>query len=335
MEETIDFSGASLDDFKFGESVAQDPAPAAETAPEDNTQSGTETAQVAETTPERVQEPVQETVQEPAQPEPAREYQFKDDFIKGVVEFYEKTGDLTAYLQAKTVDFNQMSDEEVMRRNLREQYSDLSDKAFDRLYKQEVTDKFKLDTDEWGEEDSELGRELLRVQASKLRSQYLDWQKNFSAPEPKVDQEQLQAQEETQRMLQQFEEQVRNNELTKSILEGNKLTIKTAEGEFNYELQNASSLLDMTIDNDKFFSQFATDNGQLDYARWYKTAAYSQNPEMFEKSLINYGKTLGRSEVTKEIKNPSTAPVGDVPTESSGDFTTGLLQAFLNRGISQ
>jgi len=56
---------------------------------------------------------------------------------------------------------------------------------------------------------------------------------------------------------------------------------------------------------------------------------------LFEKSLINYGKTLGRNEVTKEIKNPSNASVGDVPTESSGDFTSGLLQAFLNRGISK
>jgi hypothetical protein len=330
MEETIDFSGANLDDFKFGETQQQEPTSAPETTPE--VSATTETPTQVE--PEQVQTP--EPSPEPVADKPAETaYDFKDDFIKGVVEFYEKTGDLTAYLQAKTVDFNQMSDEEVMRRNLREQYSDLSDKAFDRLFKQEVTDKFKLDADEWGEEDSELGRELLKVQASKLRGQYLDWQKNFSAPEPKVDEEQLRIQEETQRTLQQFEEQVRNNELTKNILEGNKLTIKTAEGEFNYELQNASSLLDMTIDNDKFFSQFASDNGQLDYAKWYKTAAYSQNPEMFEKSLINYGKTLGRSEVTKEIKNPSTAPVGDVPTESSGDFTSGLLQAFLNRGISK
>jgi hypothetical protein len=328
MEETINFSGASLDDFKFGTETT--PEPVAEPVHEPASEQVAEP--VAEPTPEPVAEPVKT---EPVAEEPAREYQFKDDFIKGVVEFYEKTGDLTAYLQAKTVDFAKMTDEEVMRRNLREQYSDLSDKAFDRLYKQEVVDKFKLDTEEWGEEDSELGRELLRVQAAKLRDQYQEWQKNFTAPEPKVNEEEQSAAEEAQKVLQQFEAQVRNHELTKSLLDGNKLTIKTADGEFNYELQNAESLLDMTIDNDKFFSQFASDGGQLDYAKWYKTAAYSQNPELFEKSLINYGKTLGRNEVTKEIKNPSNASVGDVPTESSGDFTSGLLQAFLNRGISK
>lgn len=327
--ENLDLTGAKPEDFKvLGE----------------DTQSS-----VAEVPVENTPEPAQETVAPVAEPvvepkveaavekesEPAREYQFKDDFIKQVVEFYEKTGDLTPYLQAKTVDFTKMSDEEIMRRNLREQYSDLSDKAFDRLYKQQVVDKFKLDTDEWGEEDSELGRELLKVEASKLRNQYLDWQKNFSAPEPEVSLEQAQAQAQAQELLAKFEQEVRSNELTKSLLEGKKLTIKTADGEFNYEIPEADSLLDMTIDNDRFFGQFANEQGQLDYARWYKTAAYSQNPELFEKALINYGKTLGRSEITKEIKNPSTAPVGDVPTEASGDFTTGLLQAFASRGIQK
>jgi hypothetical protein len=113
------------------------------------------------------------------------------------------------------------------------------------------------------------------------------------------------------------------------------LTIKTSDGEFKYEVPQADSVIDMTIDNDRFFSQFAGDQGQLDYAKWYKTVAYSQNPELFERSLINYGKTLGRSEVTREIKNPITSPVGDVPTEGNGDFKTGLLQAFATRGITK
>lgn len=321
---SIDFTNVSLDDFKVGEQ-AQEVAPEVtqEVAPE-ITQEPTQ-----EVAPEQVQ---QEVAQEPdVKSEPAREYNFKDDFIKKVVEFYEKTGDLTPYLQAKTVNFEQMSDEEILRRNLREEYADLSDKAFDRLYKQQVVDKFKLDADEWGEEDSELGRELLKSEATKLRERYLQWQRDFSAPEPEVSDEYAQ----TAEMLQRFEQDVRSSDFTKSFLEGKKLTIKTTDGEFNYEVPQADAVIDMTIDNDKFFSQFAGDQGNLDYAKWYKTVAYSQNPDLFEKALINYGKTLGRSEVTKEIKNPSTSPVGDVPTEGTGDFKSGLLQAFAMRGISK
>ena len=91
----------------------------------------------------------------------------------------------------------------------------------------------------------------------------------------------------------------------------------------------------MTIDNTKFFGQFADSEGQIDYNKWYLTSAFAQNPEGFIKSIGNYFKGLGREEITKEIKNPSTSTVGDVPTEGSGDFTTGLLQAFANRGVSK
>lgn len=325
---SIDFTNVSPDDFRVGEQEQ-------EVAPEVTQEVAPEVS--SEPTQEVAQEPVQQEVAQEVKPEvkpeaePAREYNFKDDFIKKVVEFYEKTGDLTPYLQAKTVNFEQMSDEEILRRNLREEYADLSDKAFERLYKQEVVDKYKLDADEWGDDDSELGRELLKSEAAKLREKYLQWQRDFSAPEPEVSDEYAQ----TAEMLQRFEQEVRSSDFTKGFLEGKKLTIKTTDGEFNYEVPQADAVIDMTIDNDKFFSQFAGENGNLDYAKWYKTVAYSQNPDLFEKALINYGKTLGRSEVTKEIKNPSTAPVGDVPTEGSGDFRTGLLQAFAMRGISK
>jgi hypothetical protein len=325
MEETLDFSTAKLDDFKFsGETKS---TLSSEVENNSTVQQENVNSTVQDVAQEERQSEVVTNVKEDNQPS----YQFKDDFIKNVVEFYEKTGDLTPYLQAKLVDFNGMSDEEILRRNLREQYADLSDKAFDRLYKQQVNDKYKLDVDEYGEDDSELGRELLKAEASRIRSQYLEWQNGFKAPEPKISNEQNDAIE----MIKRFEQEVVSNEFTKGLLENKKISIKTSDGEFNYEIPEANSLLEMTIDNDRFFSQFANQNGQLDYAKWYKTAAYSQNPELFEKSLINYGKTLGRSEVTKEIKNPSTAPVGDTPTEGAVDFTTGLLQAFANRGISK
>jgi hypothetical protein len=324
MSENLDFSGAKPEDFKLVGSEE----PAAEPVQQENVEPAQEVAPVESAEP--VQETtVQQTVEPEVKQEAAPDYQFKDDFIKGLVEYYEKTGDVTPYLQAKTVDFQKLSDEEIMRRNLREQYPDISDKAFDRLYKTQVVDKYKIDADEWGEEDSELGRELLKAEASKLRNSYAEWQKNFTAPEPVASNDE----QESIELLQKFEQEVKSHQATKSLLDGKKITIKTQDGEFNYELPEANRVLDMTINNDLFFTQFANDNGQLDYDRWYKTAAYSQNPELFERALINFGKTLGRTEVTKEIKNPQITPANDVPTDSSGDFTSGLLQAFANRGI--
>jgi hypothetical protein len=336
MENELDFSSLSLQDVSVNGQTLAEPA-AAESAPANNT--------VTETTTPVESSPVESTQAREDQSQAEIDWSkakinfntpgLKDDFIKGVVEYYEKTGDLAPYLQAKLVDFNGMSDEEVMRRSLREQYSDVSDKAFDRLFKQQIVDKFKLDADEWGEEDSELGRELLKVEATKARQKYVEWQQGFKAPEPVQSQEAEQENLQMQEALRQFENSVKSSQLTNQILSDKRIAIKVGDSEFNYELPDAASMVDMTLDNDKFFQQFAAGEGQVDYSKWYKTVAYSQNPEQFEKALINYGKTLGREEVTKEIKNPSTNTVGDVPTESSSDFATGLLQAFASRGTSK
>jgi len=321
MSEPIDFTGATIDDFVKPGTAAAEPAPA-DPAPADPTPAPA---------PDPPPAPSPEPTPEPAKPEPT-EYKWKDDFIKGVVEFYEKTGDITPYLQAKTLDFTKMSDEDILRRSFREQYSELSDKAFDKLYKMQVTDKFKLDEEEFSEDEVQLGRELLKIEADKARQSYIEWQNNFSAPQPVAD---TAADQEAERLMKQFEDNLKANPITQRILADKKLSIKTSDGEFNFELQAPENIVDMTLDNDKFFAQFVAPTGEVDYDRWYKAAAYSQSPEVFEKALINYGKTLGRLEVTKDIKNPSDPGSGGIPSETAGDFTSGLLQAFATRGVKK
>lgn len=328
-----DIRNLSLNDITVNGKPLVEPGPesTAEPAPQEPVQNPVQ---------DNVQNNVQENVQEPAQGEvdwskatiKFNTPSFKDDFIKGVVEYYEKTGDLTPYLQAKTTDFNGMSDEEIMRRSLREQYPDISEKAFDKLYRKEVVDRYKLDVDEYGEDETELGRELLKAEASKARQKYIEWQSGFKAPDQgpaPQEQEQLTA------AMQQFEQTVKSNPVTNQILSDKRIGIRVGDSEFNYELQDANSLVDMTLDNNKFFQQFASGEGQLDFGKWYKTVAYSQNPELFEKALINYGRTLGREEVTKEIKNPSSLAASAPPSEESTDFATGLLNAFATRGIKK
>lgn len=340
MSEELDFSKLSLDDVTMGGQKTAEATPAATT----EGGSGESNPTPAETTPaaepakaDPTPEPAktEPAKTEPAKTEPAKTepptYNFKDDFIKQVVDFYEKTGDLTPYLQAKLVDFEGMTDEQIMRRDLREAYPDVSDKAFEKLFKQQVVDKYKLDADTYEEDDIELGKELLKSEAAKIRAKYQEWQKGFQAPEPEPDN----SAEESARLLKEFEDTVRSNEATKSIMNDKRIAIKTGDGEFNYELQDPNALLDMTLDNEKFFGQFANQDGQIDYNKWYMTSAFSQDPEGFVKAIGNYFKGLGREEITKEIKNPSNNNVGDIPTDGSGDFTTGLLQAFASRGVSK
>ena len=275
-----------------------------------------------------------ETKAEPAEvaPSPAPEYKFKDDFIKGVVEYYEKTGGFTDYIDAKSIDYSKLTDEEIMKRDLKSKYASLSDKAFDALYKEQVTDKFKLDADAHGAEATEVGREFLKLEADAKRKELIEKQNAFKAPERVEDADELEARAAVEKQVADFRNATANHAETKSLLEGKTLPIKIGEATVNFEVSDPQSVIDSTLDSTKFFNQFRNPDGSIDYAKWYKVAAYSQNLELYEKTLFDKGKAEGRDEITKEIKNPTDPKGGDPATEGSGDFTTGLLEAFAKRG---
>ena len=258
-----------------------------------------------------------------------QEPSLKDDFIKGVVDYYEKTGDLTPYLQAKLVNYDEVDPQTLLREELRKQFPTLSDKAFDRVYRQEIVDKYKIDPERYEDEDVEIGLELLNAKANELRSKLKEEQQRFVAPtpQPKADES-----EKIQAAAAEWQKTVENHEATKALVNNGRISVENGtDSPYTYEVANKESLVQMTLDNNEFFNLFNDHKGGVDLDRWYRVLAYASNPTAFEKSLIAHGKSLGEELVTQELKNPS-IPVREKPTESSGgDFKTQLLNAFLNK----
>lgn len=257
--------------------------------------------------------------------------QFKDDFIKDAVEYYNKTGTLTPYLEATSVNYEEMSDEKIMRRELERTNPTLSAKAIERLYNRDVVSKYSLDVDKYDEEEVELGKELLKADASKLREKYVDEQKKFTQPEvAETKQEDTVNQEEA---MAQWTQTVSQSDYTKDMLENKRILVSYGDDKFSYEVENPEDLQAMTLDNNKFFSLFKDENGQVDFDRWYRVLAFAVDPEVYDSSLISHGQELGQEKVVSDLKNPTK------PTKSSEDYKTpnspleGLIGA-LSRGDS-
>ena len=102
------------------------------------------------------------------------ETQFKDDYIKSAVEYYNANGSLTPYLEATSVNYSEMSDEQIMRHNLIKSNPSLSQRNIERLFQRDVVNKYTLDEDRFDEDEVELGKELLKVDAERLRNQFVD-----------------------------------------------------------------------------------------------------------------------------------------------------------------
>jgi hypothetical protein len=249
-----------------------------------------------------------------------------DEFLQGLIDYYKSTGDVTPYLEAKSVDYTSMSDLDVVRYDMRKQYPEMSDKNFERLFDREVIQKYQLDENRYGEDEIELGKELLKSEASRKRQSLIEDQSKFAIPQREDNSAQTQAEAEQAR--QQWTQSVQSHPTTKELLDNQRVVINYNGEPFAYEVDNTDAVVEMTIDNTKFFQLFQTEDGQVDYDRWYRVLNYASNPGLFERSLINHGKTLGGKEVVKEIKNPSRPQRGS--SSSTGDSNEDFLRAALN-----
>lgn len=226
-------------------------------------------------------------------------YEFKDDFIKKAVEYYETYGTLTPYLEATSVDYDSLSDEQVMRLAFDKQNNDLSEKARTRLFEKEL-EKYNLDSFE--DEDREIGEALLKRDANKLRQSLKEEQQQFiqsiqsSQGEPTISEEELRAQQEQARKT--------VSQGIQSVLRDNMIKVGNGDESINYQITDPNKVVDYALDSSKFLSTFAKD-GNVDWNKWTQVVAFSENPTQFINELIKYGKSLGRKSMETELKNPS------------------------------
>jgi hypothetical protein len=255
-----------------------------------------------------------------------QEVQFKDDYIKKAVEYYEQNGTLKPFLEAFNTDYDALTPEQLMRNKLREDYADLSESAFEKLFRREVIEKYNLDEEMNDEEDIELGKQLLSRDAQRIRDEFKKRQDSFLAPSPDSEAE-LQEQQE---MAENWSKLVNDSEFTKQITSEKAITIDIDGEEFNYEIDNPEAVMEMTIDNSKFFNLFLNESGEVDLKKWYKVLAFAMEPDVFENTLVRHGRSNGVTQVEKAMKNP------DVPGKSQGvQAAQDWRDAFLSAAINQ
>lgn len=236
----------------------------------------------------------------PAPTEEPVAYEFKDDFIKKAVEYYEKYGTLQPYLEATSTDYDAMSDLDVLKMRFDAENSDLSERAKAKLFEKEV-EKYNLEA--FDEEDLEVGQALLKRDANKVRAALKEQQTQFlqsiqpSAAQPEISQEELEAQiQESRKVVEKGISSVVKNNLIK--LEAN------GEG-INFQIADTSKVVDYALDSTKFLSTFASKDGQVDWDKWTKVVAFAENPTLFVSELIKHGKSIGRKAMEAELKNVS------------------------------
>jgi hypothetical protein len=253
------------------------------------------------------------------EPEPTPQY---DEYLQQIISKYQTDGSLEDYFKAYSVDYDSVSDQDMLKRNFFEQNNDLSDKAKQKLWEKEIS-KYTIDPDEYSEDEVELGKELMKRDADKLRAEAKEKQKAFLSPKneaPKVD-------------LQKLKEQVEALPDVKRLKTERKISLNIDGQDVNYELSDPDFAVNSMVDDSGFYALF-TENGKLNTQKWAATVEFARNQERFLKTVLDQGKSLGRAEIESEMKNtriPGTQPPSSLGTS---DFKAGLLEAFAKQGKS-
>ena len=106
-----------------------------------------------------------------------------DPKMVGILQAY-KNGNLGDYVRELSTDYNQMSDEDVMRLQLQKDYPKASKEVLDALYESEIIERYKLDPDYFTEAEINKGKLLLSAKAGKIREELVSNQQNDLLPKP-------------------------------------------------------------------------------------------------------------------------------------------------------
>lgn len=332
----------SLDDVKVeGESIREVETPEVETADE-----AVKTVdEVVDTSQELVETPqeVVETKEEPKAEFPSDRFggkfksweeieqalsepkvEFKDDFIKKVVEKYNQDGSLEDFFKAYSIDWDKMSDQEVLKRQFFEDNSDMEDeKAIERLWKKELS-KYTIDEEEYDQEEVETGLALMKRDAKKVRAKFKERQQEYLQPS-------TQEAPDDSRRIEALQKFVDEDPIVKTVKESKIVSLDIDGEKYNFEVENPQIIADSLVNENLFYNQFI-ENGKPNTAKWAEVMAYATNPSKFRKSLVDFGRSLERKAIEDELKNTSLPRQESNKGATTGDDKEDLLNAFVTKG---
>ena len=247
-----------------------------------------------------------------------------DPTVQVIADFIAETGrtveDWFAY---QSTNPSEMDDVTVMTTNLRNQYPNLSNEDAQLL----LDNKYKLNTDEYSENDVRLGKLQLQMDATAARAELEKVREQFKAP--KVENTTAAEQSEAT-----FESPIDENwiaTMSKTVDSMETLKFKVGDKDFNFALkpEYRSELKKSNADLENYFVQYIDDAGNWDMNKLSQQRAIVDNIESIVSAVYSQGLSDGQSNVVKEAVNPS-APAANSNSVDTSSAEDKVRQQILN-----
>jgi hypothetical protein len=229
-----------------------------------------------------------------------------NEFAIELDEHISKGGKADDYILAKSRDWNNVTDLDVMRDEFKARFPNLTPEEIDR----KLSRKYAID--DIDDEVRSDGLIDLKSDAYELRQQRIEKDKKLVLP-------QYAAATEPQKVIDDFiAEQQRlqnesyqknveffaNNEHTKSLLESKRVVVPIGkEGQFKFSVDKPELIMKGVTDANVWSKIVSNEKGEPDVQKLQQIVLFAANISKYNNDLVNYGKSLGHSKEVEEGQN--------------------------------
>jgi len=252
-----------------------------------------------------------------------------NDFTIDMDEYQSKGGKVEDFFNAKGIDYNKVSDEDLIKADLRKQYAGFTPEKIDKLFnaKYGVTE---LDTDDVKEQ-----KELqLEADGYLKRQAKIAEQQKFKIPDTPILQtdaayEQWKQQQESQsKLIEQGKQWFTEHEATKSLNESKRVTISLGEGvdPFNFSIERPDLITKVLTDGGETWGKLtSTKTGEPDVQKQQLLTLIAYNPQQFINDIFRYGVQMGERKPVVEGQNATRpqAKVASIDPNATPTYRVG------------
>lgn len=206
------------------------------------------------------------------------------------------------------VDYSEMSDDDIVKAEMKLNDSDLSDEDIDFMFNNEYT----LDEEEYDEDEVRISKLKLRKDAKQSREKLVQWKKQFEIPEvskaTENQRETVDAEKLNQQKALEVEKQRWANIVQETTSKFDKVDfdINDKGEKFTFALsdEDRNSVKETSADLSKFWSRFMNKDGTENVEKLNKAMFLVDNFDKVVRAVANQYKSNGKEDVLKDIKNP-------------------------------
>jgi len=253
-----------------------------------------------------------------------------NEFSLEMDEYLAKGGKASDYIEKRGYNWDNVSDEELVKSDLIKLYPDATQQQIERLYNKKYTQQ-DIDSDD----DREDGLLLMKSDARRIRDAKIQEQNSFKIPEaiiPQIKDEAYEQWKQTQEaqpvMMEQLKKFYQTHDATKSLNESKRVAVSLGEGvaPFNFSINNPEVLTRMFTDGGETWSKVtSTKTGEPDVSKQHLIGLFSFDPIKYSQDIFNYGVQMGKKKLVEEGQNAQRPQHKGLPTEMNGNasYSTG------------